>query len=268
MRWAALSICLLFCSVTQSLGDEQKFRYETSTVASQNFVRASILGIFYHELGHALIDVLRIPIFGQEEDAADVAAIYMIDMFFENDVAERMAYDYAFSYRGDDAMSRATLGDDYELPYWDVHGLNLQRYYNMVCLFYGANPDEREDFAAELLLPDERAETCEEEFILTDESWGPVFDELADAKEGKKFDIPSLDSDSEAGDFTWQILEEELAAINEAYTLPEQVGVHVEDCNMVNAFYIPSQKAIVMCTELTDYLAYQYNFLTATSDEK
>lgn len=31
-----------------------------------DFVEANILGIFYHELGHALIDIEDIPIFGQE----------------------------------------------------------------------------------------------------------------------------------------------------------------------------------------------------------
>ena len=36
------------------------------------FLTANILGIFYHEFGHAVIDIEDVPIFGQEEDAADV----------------------------------------------------------------------------------------------------------------------------------------------------------------------------------------------------
>ena len=34
------------------------------------YIESNTLAIFYNELGHALIDVLNIPIYGQEEDAA------------------------------------------------------------------------------------------------------------------------------------------------------------------------------------------------------
>ena len=46
------------------------------------FVEANLLGIFYHELGHALIDILQLPVFGQEEDAADVAIfqVHVLDI--------------------------------------------------------------------------------------------------------------------------------------------------------------------------------------------
>jgi hypothetical protein len=63
--------------------------------AEDAFVDANILGIFYHELGHALIDVMQMPVFGQEEDAADVASILLIDHLFEPESALAMAYDVA-----------------------------------------------------------------------------------------------------------------------------------------------------------------------------
>jgi Zn-dependent peptidase ImmA (M78 family) len=34
--------------------------------------------VFLHELGHALLDVLQIPILGREEDASDQLATYML----------------------------------------------------------------------------------------------------------------------------------------------------------------------------------------------
>ena len=36
------------------------------------FVTSNLISVFYHELGHAVIDTMQVPIFGQEEDAADV----------------------------------------------------------------------------------------------------------------------------------------------------------------------------------------------------
>jgi hypothetical protein len=55
----------------------------TAQTDEDAFVEANILGIFYHELGHAVIDIESVPIFGQEEDAADVFSILFIDWFFE-----------------------------------------------------------------------------------------------------------------------------------------------------------------------------------------
>ncbi|MGB1209146.1 MAG: DUF4344 domain-containing metallopeptidase, partial [Paracoccaceae bacterium] len=60
--------------------------------ARDAFVDANVLGIFYHELGHAMIDILDLPIFGQEEDAADVASVMLIDALWEEETALDLAY--------------------------------------------------------------------------------------------------------------------------------------------------------------------------------
>ena len=52
-------------------------------------------------MGHALIDIEGIPIFAQEEDAADVFSIYMIDSVFEEETAVALAYDAAFGFLGE-----------------------------------------------------------------------------------------------------------------------------------------------------------------------
>ncbi|MGR3634446.1 MAG: DUF4344 domain-containing metallopeptidase [Shimia sp.] len=41
------------------------------------YVGSNLLGIFYQQLGHALIDILVRPIFGQEEDVADMLSIFL-----------------------------------------------------------------------------------------------------------------------------------------------------------------------------------------------
>ena len=43
-----------------------------------DFVASNIISVFYHELGHAVIDMMGVPIFGQEEDAADVFSILLL----------------------------------------------------------------------------------------------------------------------------------------------------------------------------------------------
>ena len=56
---------------------------------------------FYHELGHAVIDTMQVPIFGQEEDAADVFSILLIDEIFEPESANIIAYDAAFGFHAE-----------------------------------------------------------------------------------------------------------------------------------------------------------------------
>ncbi|WP_299138085.1 DUF4344 domain-containing metallopeptidase [uncultured Tateyamaria sp.] len=216
--------------------------------AQDAFVEANLLGIFYHELGHALIDVLGLPVFGQEEDAADVASILMIDAFYDEEAAQDLAYDASFGF-----LAEADAAGD--VAYWDVHGPDEQRFYNTVCLFYGGNPDARDDFASDMGLPEDRAETCAEEYEQALDSWGAAFDEISGAGESLAFvdgDAPSLTSD---------VIAAEVAALNADFLLPEAVTVRVEPCGEANAFYDPQNVAIIMCTEFEGHLRHLYDNL-------
>ncbi len=46
----------------------------------------------------------------------------------------------------------------------DEHGLAAQRYYNILCMAYGANPASTQDLVDHGLLPKERAERCGGEY--------------------------------------------------------------------------------------------------------
>ena len=45
--------------------------------AAMDFVRGNVLSIFYHEFGHALVDILGVPVMGREEDAADALSVVL-----------------------------------------------------------------------------------------------------------------------------------------------------------------------------------------------
>ncbi|HEY9836310.1 MAG TPA: DUF4344 domain-containing metallopeptidase, partial [Vampirovibrionales bacterium] len=89
---------------------------------------------FFHELGHALVDQLELPITGREEDVVDeFAAIILLQAGEEGENAVLSGV-WQFAV---DAEEEAELED---LTYWGEHSLNIQRYYNMACLVYGSNP--------------------------------------------------------------------------------------------------------------------------------
>ncbi|MGX9356580.1 DUF4344 domain-containing metallopeptidase [Roseobacteraceae bacterium S113] len=211
---------------------------------TETFVESNILAILYHELGHALIDTMDLPVFGQEEDAADVASILLIDQLFEEDAAVQIAYDTAFGFL---AEAQASGGE--EPAWWDTHGPDLQRYYNTVCLFVGADMDGREDIAIELGLPEERLETCEEEFELAYNSWGAVFEELNEQAPGSTLEYVGGDAT-----LTETTVSAEVAALNEDFVLPEALVIRVDSCGEANAFYDPNDVSITMCAEFEDWL--------------
>ena len=115
------------------------------------------LFIVLHETAHAVFSVLAVPVLGREEDAADQVAAYTATQF-GGDFAERMLRAAAFMYDFD--STRKPGEDDFS----DVHGLDRQRFYNVLCLAWGSDP-KRYAFAKELgKLPDDRAEGCADEY--------------------------------------------------------------------------------------------------------
>jgi hypothetical protein len=114
-----------------------------------------------HEVGHALVSVLDLPVTGREEDAVDqLAALILVDG----------------SDDGDEAAINGVRGlpDDEQLDdlaFADEHALNGQRFYNVLCLVYGQNPDAYPEWARDGTLPPERAERCPEEYDQTHAAW-------------------------------------------------------------------------------------------------
>ena len=115
-----------------------------------------------HEVGHAIFDILNVPMFGHEEDAADNFATYIMLQFGEGQ-AHRLIGGAAWSWR-------AYLGDYKKNPvvptrlsaFASDHGLPQERFYNLICLAFGADRIGFADFAT--YLPSTRAPTCWREY--------------------------------------------------------------------------------------------------------
>lgn len=215
------------------------------------FVSANLVATFYHEVGHALIDTLDLPVLGREEDAADILSVLLIDRLWQDAAAEDLIRQVADAYILYDARSET---EGKALPYWDTHSLDLQRYYNFVCLFYGADPEARESLANDLDLPTERRESCPEEYEQAANSWGVMLEGMPpqDNLPGFRLVVPA-DRDAFVA-----LVAEEVRALNGEYGLPETIDVTVEPCGEPNAFYDPRARRIVMCTEYADDLGKLY----------
>jgi putative metallopeptidase DUF4344 len=120
------------------------------------------LWVTLHEVGHATFDIFGVPIFGREEDAADNFATFIM-LQFRGEQARRLIGGAAWAWR-------AYLGDYRRNPvvqtrlaaFSSDHGLPQERFYNLLCLAFGANKVEFAD--AESFLPPTRAPSCSYEY--------------------------------------------------------------------------------------------------------
>ncbi len=120
---------------------------------------------FFHEMGHALIDVFEIPVIGKEEDAVDgLSTLILSEAGEEGEYAALNGASWFF-------LEGVVKADVEDLAFWDEHSLDLQRFYNIACWIYGKNPEGHSYLVDEEILPIERAERCEAEYQQLYNSW-------------------------------------------------------------------------------------------------
>lgn len=244
------TLCLVVCLLgAPALGQDYSLPQDEGAA---DFVRSNVIATFYHELGHALIDVLALPVLGREEDAADTLSALLIHQGWQEEAAAGLTYATANAFLGYAAEAEAA---GYEMPFWDEHSLDMQRYYNLICLYYGAEPELREQDAIELGLPADRAARCPDEYALAADSWGVLLQGL---DPGTKGAFPLTMNGDPAQDPLVAILAEEVAVLNQVYALPKEVTVKVARCGEPNAFYNPADQSITFCTEYAEDMARLY----------
>lgn len=132
-------------------------------------VFGAVAFVFYHELGHALVHVLDIPVTGKEEDAVDqLSAFILAD---GSDEGEKSVLDGARWFMLEEQQNDTDIDD---LPFWDEHSLNQQRFFNIVCWLYGQDEKKYAFLVKNEVLPKERAERCRDEFAQLAKSWGKL----------------------------------------------------------------------------------------------
>ncbi|HMQ02848.1 MAG TPA: DUF4344 domain-containing metallopeptidase [Pyrinomonadaceae bacterium] len=120
--------------------------------------------VFLHEIGHALIDQYKLPVAGNEEDAADRCSAYInLKELGEDGVRAVFAAAEAFSIESKRSPNNRNLADE--------HLLSEQRFYNSLCMIYGSNPEKHAKIVDEGFLPKERAVRCRGEYQRAVDSW-------------------------------------------------------------------------------------------------
>ena len=128
------------------------------------YVMDVIVHTLLHELGHALIEDLQLPVTVREEDAVDtLATLLLIDWFEEG-------HEMALSAADLFAMESEQRGELAESDFWGEHSLDEQRYFSGLCLIYGSDPERHTDLLSEQQR-EEQGEYCELEYQRQHQAW-------------------------------------------------------------------------------------------------
>jgi Putative metallopeptidase len=133
-------------------------------ITRQDAAAGQFFWLVTHESGHAMFDIFRMPIMGHEENAADNFATYMM-LHFGKERARRLIGGSAWSYHAyvsDDRSKRLTKM--YTIGFASAHAQPEERFYNQLCLAYGADPVTFADLVKDDWLPESRAKTCRDDF--------------------------------------------------------------------------------------------------------
>lgn len=141
---------------------------------AEDFAYNVLDGIVLHEVGHALVDVYDLPVTGLEEDAVDQFSALIQSRTYDGN------YDPDYE-TGQIMMLDMADWWDYESQdeppyYWDVHSLSIQRFYNIACYAYGADPEYNRGLVATEYIPADRAATCQREYEQMSSSWDRLLD--------------------------------------------------------------------------------------------
>jgi hypothetical protein len=155
--YAAITICYEYID---ELWQDMPKETTPSGVKPFDSVIGPLFEASLHEFGHALFDMLDLPVFGREEDAADQVAAYLL-LLFKDSEARRLITATVRTYGTEE--NKNDLCRPLE-DYANEHSTPAQRAYNLMCISYGADKKLFGNFVSKGYLPKERAEYCYEEY--------------------------------------------------------------------------------------------------------
>lgn len=265
----AATVLLCLCGAVHAQGAVERIRLAPpqamfrDSITLNQFVSGTLRFVLLHEIGHGFVDLYGIPVLGREEDAADRFATWWMapDGEGQDGTDAIAAMEWWLASAKTSGLSRE------QLAWWDEHGIDEQRGFQIACLLYGSDPETMGPLAGRLGVPAERRESCVPEAQENAASWSAFLrgqaSTLTHQLDGfivpKNYVEPESPDTVDAAKLVREMkLLEELAAMLGQFKFPEgsvMVRMYAQDCGMANAYWDPNEKNIVLCYELVNHIA-------------
>jgi Putative metallopeptidase len=225
------------------------------------FVSGNMLFVLLHELAHASITEMGLPVLGKMEDAADsFAALRLIRV--GSDFSHRVLTEAAKGWFMADRRDQKAGG---KITYYDEHGLNQQRAYQIVCLMVGSDDVKFKDLAKETKLPEERQESCAGDFSNAAYSWDLLLEPHRRAPDQPKTEIDMVYGPAEGRAAISQHVAREIRLLQTVaervasdFVWPMPFSLEMQSCGVPNSRWDLATHKLTLCYELAAEFADLY----------
>jgi hypothetical protein len=204
---------------------------------------------------------MGLPVLGREEDAADAfatLALMKMGSEFSHDVLIQAAKGWFLSAERDERQSQ-------RLAFYDEHGLDRQRAYQIVCLMVGSDPEKFGDLADLVKMPDDRQETCQGDFSNATYSWDLVLKPHRRAADQPKTVITTVYGEDKSGlevnarSFrALRLLESIAERAAEEFVWRKPFALELQSCGKPGAHWDLMSHRLIVCYEMAEEFVQLY----------
>ena len=227
------------------------------------FVLGNVEFTLLHELAHVIVDELNVPIIGPQEEAADYIATTVLIRAgeFDPEAVER-ARKYLYATANGLATSwDIGLQSGRKAQFSGVHALTIQRFYQIICLVYGSNPELFSALPGQVGMPEGRTVGCVGEFKRANgglswllEAYGRKQTDPEGAPVTIEFKKPPTQVSAHLAAVIRAsgMLDNTVRHLRERFALPQPPQIVFRTCHAPQAMWVPASHEVTVCYELLD----------------
>ena len=225
------------------------------------FVVDNMLFVLFHEMAHVHVTERGLPVLGREEDAADAfatLAMLKIGSDFSHNVL--LLSTKAWFLSAEQGEKKSNL-----LVFYDEHGLDRQRAYQIVCLMVGSDPDKFADLANQVKMPEERQGSCAGDYSNASWSWDTALKSHRRTDEQSKIKIEAVYGEGKGELDVYsrlfpavRLLEAVADRAAEEYVWRAPFTLEMRSCGRPDAHWNLPAHRLVLCYEMAEELVRLY----------
>ena len=224
------------------------------------FVTGNMLFALLHELGHAHIQEMGLPVLGREEDAADAYAIVAL-LKVATDASDGVL---VAATKGWFLDAQRNVKENAAVPYYDAHSVDKVRAFQIVCLMVGSDLDKFTALATQVQMPEDRQQTCAGDYSNASWSWQMALKPHLRAADHPKQRVTvswsspgeyAVIADAMKGTGMMEMLVDYAA---DRFVWRRPIGFDVKSCGQPDLHWDLSTQRILVCYEMAQDFANLY----------